>query len=325
MKQPSIPIIKDLVLVGGGHSNIAVLKMFGMDPIPGVRLTLLTRDVHTPYSGMLPGFIAGHYDFDEAHIDLGPLCRFAGARLYHDSAVGIDTENQKVICAKRPAVPYDLLSINIGSTPRLANIGIAQDEVVPVKPISNFVSRWEMLKSRVLGADRPFRIGTVGAGAGGVEITLAIQYALKQLLGEADKIELEPEFHLFYSEPEILSSHNYKVRQHFEQVLKDRGVQLYPGNRVESVSDGRLLREDGMEVPLDEILWVTDAAAPAWLGEAGLDVDEDGFVKVTDCLNSPSHKDIFAAGDIADQTDKQTDGQTAVRPWASRLLPRKIE
>ena len=299
MNQPSIPIIKDLVLVGGGHSNIAVLKMFGMDPIPGVRLTLLTRDVHTPYSGMLPGFIAGHYDFDEAHIDLGPLCRFAGARLYHDSAVGIDTENQKVICAKRPAVPYDLLSINIGSTPRLANIGIAQDEVVPVKPISNFVSRWEMLKSRVLGADRPFRIGTVGAGAGGVEITLAIQYALKQLLGEADKIELEPEFHLFYSEPEILSSHNYKVRQHFEQVLKDRGVQLYPGNRVESVSDGRLLREDGMEVPLDEILWVTDAAAPAWLGEAGLDVDEDGFVKVTDCLNSPSHKDIFAAGDIA--------------------------
>ncbi|HBO53052.1 MAG TPA: bifunctional NADH dehydrogenase FAD-containing subunit/selenide, water dikinase SelD, partial [Planctomycetes bacterium] len=299
MNQPSIPIIKDLVLVGGGHSNIAVLKMFGMDPIPGVRLTLLTRDVHTPYSGMLPGFIAGHYDFDEAHIDLGPLCRFAGARLYHDSAVGIDTENQKVICAKRPAVPYDLLSINIGSTPRLANIGIAQDEVVPVKPISNFVSRWEMLKSRILEADRPFRIGTVGAGAGGVEITLAIQYALKQLLGEADKIELEPEFHLFYSEPEILSSHNYKVRKHFERVLKDRGVQLYPGNRVESVSDGRLRREDGMEVPLDEILWVTDAAAPAWLGEAGLDVDEDGFVKVTDCLNSPSHKDIFAAGDIA--------------------------
>ena len=299
MNQPSIPIIKDLVLVGGGHSNIAVLKMFGMDPIPGVRLTLLTRDVHTPYSGMLPGFIAGHYAFDEAHIDLGPLCRFAGARLYHDSAVGIDTENRKVICAKRPAVPYDLLSINIGSTPRLANIGIAKDEVVPVKPISNFVSRWEMLKSRVLEADRPFRIGTVGAGAGGVEITLAIQYALKQLLGEADKIELEPEFHLFYSEPEILSSHNYKVRKHFERVLKDRGVQLYPGNRVESVSDGRLLREDGMEVPLDEILWVTDAAAPTWPGDAGLDVDEDGFVKVTDCLNSPSHKDIFAAGDIA--------------------------
>src|SRR5215831_2380160 len=116
------PINQELVLVGGGHAHVHVLKSFGMRPAPGVRVTLVTRDVETPYSGMLPGYVAGHYRFEECHIDLGRLARFAGARLIRDEAVGLDRTRHAVLTRAHPPIRYDLLSIDIGSTPRADEI-----------------------------------------------------------------------------------------------------------------------------------------------------------------------------------------------------------
>ena len=297
MNDSTVPVVKDLVLIGGGHTHVAVLKRFGMRPVPGVRITLIARDVHTPYSGMLPGLVAGHYTFDEVHIDLARLARFAGARLYHQPAVGLDLDRREVRCEGRPPVPWDLLSINVGSTPAFRGVPGAAEAAIPVKPISRFVERWTRLRARVLSAGVPVRIGVVGAGAGGVELLLAVQFALRQMLAGSDRPV--PEMHLFGTGATILPTHNPGARRRIERVLQARGVHVHLGQPVAAVRDGAVVLGDGAAVALDEVLWVTQAGAPPWPRAAGLAVDDEGFIRVDDTLRSTSHPDVFAAGDVA--------------------------
>ena len=329
MSGPTTPILKDLVLIGGGHSHVAVLRRFGMRPIPGVRLTIIARDLDAAYSGMLPGLIAGHYSFDQTHIDLGPLARFAGARLYHDEVVGLDLAGKRVTCRNRPPVAYDLLSLNIGSAPNTADVPGATEHAIPVKPIDRFVAHWDNLWRRVLARHGPSRIGVVGAGAGGVELLLAVRHRLAALLAGNVGVVAAPTYHLVTDSPEILPSLNPSVRRKFARVLAARGVQVHTGAPVVRVEEGELHCAGGFVLPLDEILWVTAAGAAPWLADTGLTLDARGFIEVDDTLQSVSHPDVFAAGDIASVSThpRPKSGVFAVRqgrPLADNLRRRLL-
>ncbi len=314
MQKSNSPVVKDLVLVGGGHAHVAVLRRFGMQPLPGLRLTLITRDLHTPYSGMLPGYLAGHYAYDACHIDLRPLAQFAGARLYHAEVEGLDLENRELRVAGRPPVPFDLLSINTGSRPRTLDVPGAAEHAIPVKPIDRFLDRWEALVARCLASRGPLRIGIVGGGAGGVEVALAAQYRLRQLLSERGEDPTRIRFVLLTQGPEILPTHNPGVRARFQRVLGERGIEVLTGHRVVAVTADGLLAEDQPPVAVDAVLWVTSASAPTWPGAAGLAVTDEGFIRVDAHLQSVSHPEVFAAGDVAALPDpRPKSGVFAVR------------
>src|SRR5580700_5308163 len=287
----SVPIDQDLVLVGGGHAHVHVLKSFGMWQMPGARVTLIARDVETPYSGMLPGYVAGHYRFDECHIDLRRLARFAGARLIHDEAVGLDRDQRRILCRGHPPIRYDIVSLDIGSTPRLNDIPGAAEHTIPVKPIAHFAERWEALLDRARDLQH-LRLAIVGGGAGGVELAVSAHHRLSGLLAAPPEVTL-------VTREELLPSHNDAVRRRFEHLFAERGIRAVTQNAVVRVEPGRLVAANGTAIEFDEALWVTEAAGAPWLAETGLPLDERGFVLVDETLRSPADAAVFAAGDIA--------------------------
>lgn len=293
------PTAKDLVLIGGGHAHVSVLKRLGMHPVPGLRITLITRDIHTPYSGMLPGYISGFYAYDDCHIDLGPLARFAGARLYHAEVEGLDTDKQLIHVAGRPPVTYDLLSINIGSRPGTIDIEGAHEHALIAKPIDIFLQRWQQLQQRVITSAGDFHIAVVGGGAGGVELALSIQHRLRELLAQAGDNPERLHFRLLSASDRIMFNHNDGVARRFERVFAERHIEIGCNSRVVKLTADSVQLESGQSFQADAVIWVTTASAPAWPKEAGLAVDEQGFIRVNQQLQSLSHDNIFAAGDIA--------------------------
>ena len=291
--------VKNLVLIGGGHSHVIALKMFAMKALAGVRITLITESNDTPYSGMLPGHIADFYTHEQCHIDLRKLANFAQAQLYIDCVLGIDLENNQVICANRPNVSYDLLSIDIGSTPATISVPGATEYAIRAKPVAKLLENWYGLVERIKeNTHKAVNIGIVGGGAGGVELALSMQGNLKQYHRNLD-------IHLFGRNSQLMPNHNFSVGNLLRRIIIERGIKLHLSETVRKVAPEddietlNVICESGLKVECDYVFWVTQASAPQWLKATGITTDERGFILVNDNLQSLSHPLVFASGDIA--------------------------
>ncbi len=289
--------MKNLVLIGGGHSHAIALRAWGLNPIVDVHLILITDTTHAPYSGMLPGHLGGIYSFDECHIDLKRLVEFANAQLILDSAIGLDLPNKKVLCDRHAPIDFDYLSIDIGSTPATNNIPGVQEYAIAAKPIPYFLSSWKDFIQSIQQDNRPRSIGIVGGGAGGVELALTLQIQLEKIL-------VKTEIHLFHRQQELMNGYSAIVRKRFEQLAIDRGIHIHLNESVIEIDKNLVKCQSGLNISCDRIIWVTQAAAATWIQSSGLATDDRGFILIDEHLQSISHPYIFATGDIATQIDR---------------------
>ncbi|MDM7933294.1 selenide, water dikinase SelD [Tabrizicola sp.] len=281
------PPIRDLVLLGGGHSHALVLRMWAMDPLPGTRVTLINPDPVAPYTGMLPGLIAGHYRRDELMIDLVRLARFAGARLILDRATGIDREARLIRLSGQPPLPYDLAAIDIGITSDLPGLPGAADHAVAAKPLGAYAAAWEAFVARRLAYPR---VTILGAGLGGVELALATAHRLQ---AQGSKAQVT----LIDRGDSPLPALSAAARRTVLRQLASLGVTLRPGAEVTEVGADSVTLSTGEAIGSDFTLTATGARPQPWLADTGLVLDQ-GFL-TTDATLRSSDPRIFASGDCA--------------------------
>ena len=284
----------NLVLIGGGHSHAIAIREWGLNPIPGINLTLISDVANTPYSGMLPGHIAGFYSYAETHINLANLAKFAQANLIIDRAVGLDLAHNLVICNRHHSVSFDYLSIDIGSTPKTNTVTGANEYAIPAKPVPIFLAGWSKLLAKMKhNSPQEFSVVIVGGGAGGVELALNMQSRFQR--ESSNNIHI----HLVHRGNKLLSGHNNWVSNNLEKIVINRGIKLHIQQNVRQVLPDKIICESGLTIDCNRVFWLTQATSPHWIAESKLATDEGGFILVKNTLQSISHPQVFAAGDIA--------------------------
>jgi selenide,water dikinase len=282
MRASTVPLVKELVLVGGGHAHALVLRRWGMAPVPGVRLTLVNPGPSAPYTGMLPGHVAGHYPRDALEIDLVRLARFAGARLILGAVDAIDPVARRVSVPGRAPTGYDLLSLDIGITSDMADLPGFAEHAVAAKPLARFADRW----SEFCAGTGPARIAVIGGGVAGVELALACAERMRGLGREAHVAVID--------RGAILAGWPGRVR--LWQAMDAYGIRRVEGAAPAEVTEDAVILSDGRRVASDFTIGAAGAVPHPWVADCGMEM-RDGFMVVDDQLRSLSHPEIYGAGD----------------------------
>lgn len=300
--------MKRLLLLGGGHAHVKVLADLAQRPLAGWDVHLVTPYRRQIYSGMLPGWIAGHYPLEACALPLDELAARAAVAFHQTAGSALDLQNNALHCADGSGLHFDLLSIDTGPVPALDRLPGSLEHALPIRPIEGFVAAWPALVDRILSRCRRFDLAIVGAGAAGVELAFAIHRR-----AQADGWS-HLRITLVGSDTLPLDGAPARLRLRAAMLMAQRGVSWLGQRRAVRLDPGQLVFAQGEPLAFDDCLVVTGAAAPSWPRDSGLATDARGFIRVGPSLQSVSHPQVLAAGDVAAyHEDRPKSGVYAVR------------
>lgn len=290
--------MKRLVLLGGGHAHVYVLRALAQQRLSVAEVLLLTPSATQVYSGMVPGLVAGHYTAAQCGIALAPLAAAAGVLLVEGQAVGLDTAARKVHLADGRSAEYDVLSIDTGAVQRRDALPGAREHGLFVRPMEHFMRLQAALPD--LAAQRALDVVVLGGGAAGFELALALQYRLND--GAHRGAEERVRVALVTGGAEPLAGYPAKVLKAAARVLAARRITVFR-EAAAAIEAGTVVLASGARLACDVPVIATGAESPPWLAGSGLALCERGFVRTGPTLQSVSHPEVFAAGDVAARDD----------------------
>ena len=292
------PATHDVVLVGAGHTNMHIVRMFRMKPIPGVRLTVISPTGTAPYSGMLPGTLAGLYSSDDMTVDLYRAVEPIGMQLIVAPATGLDPNRRRVFLKDRPPVRFDVCSVGIGSIPGMRELWAGNKDILSIKPMVTFLDRLNARLDAFAAKSDPLNVAVVGGGAAGTEVAFCIENYLRTRGAQAKVTLID-------GGPTILKGYLEKTQQLAKNAAKTRGIEILNGHRVSGFEDGQLEFEQQESRAADLVIWAAAAAAPPVLEAFDLPKTDDGFLAVKNTLRSTSDAPVFVVGDTASFVDQR--------------------
>ena len=281
---PALPATKDIVLIGGGHTHALVLKSWGMAPLPGARLTLINPGPTAPYSGMLPGHVAGHYARGDLDIDLIRLARSAGARIILGKACALDRAARVVTIEGGRKVVYDIAAIDVGIHTEMPEIEGFAVHGNAAKPLDVFAERWTGFV-----ADGGGPVCVIGGGVAGAELAMATAHRLRAQTGQAEVALLD--------RGRILEALPPRARARMLRELAASGIALHDHAAPTRITATSVELADGGTLPSAFTLGAAGARPHGWLEATGL-TTEEGYLTVGPTLQT-SDPAVFASGDCA--------------------------